>query len=534
MTIKKQISFGIGTIIALVILNAVIGTISSRTVSGLIEQSVQESVPHAFLAADGRYQASQMQQYLTDASLTQENAAIEEAEKAHAALTRDMEAFVQMYTKEGNTQALSDLKKIESDAAELMTAGKQMKNAYAQSDSQGDVAMKKFDQLAASLANDVEAMKEAQMGEASENLMLSMEKSDSSSATTIILGIISVIVGCGAAFFTISMVNTAVKTLNHNVHMMVTNKDLTYSITLSGKNELTEIADNINDFVSSIKNTLEASQRAASENVSVAAELSTTTLSIGRQAEGACVIVNETTGRANAIKVEMNATLECTNEVMAMAVKAKQNLESAQLALRETIDSISETVEIESNMNDRLNSLTQEAAQVKNVLTVISDIADQTNLLALNAAIEAARAGEHGRGFAVVADEVRKLAERTQKSLIETNATVNVIVQSIMDMSEQMNTNVKRMAKLSTLSIEVEAQTDMAVNALVTTVKGMDDVAHKSTSNTERNDAIIDEIDKVRVMFASNARSVEEIAAASDHLHHVAETMLSEISVYKL
>ncbi|MDQ1298559.1 MAG: methyl-accepting chemotaxis protein, partial [Campylobacterota bacterium] len=57
---------------------------------------------------------------------------------------------------------------------------------------------------------------------------------------------------------------------------------------------------------------------------------------------------------------------------------------------------------------------------------------------------------------------------------------------------------------------------------------------HKSTSNTERNDAIIDEIDKVRVMFASNARSVEEIAAASDHLHHVAETMLSEISVYKL
>ncbi|MDQ1297884.1 MAG: methyl-accepting chemotaxis protein, partial [Campylobacterota bacterium] len=202
MTIKKQIFFGIGTIIALVILNAMIGTVSSRTVSGLIHQSVEESVPHAFLAADGRYQASQMQQYLTDASLTQENAAVEEAEKAHAALTRDMEAFVQMYTKEGNTQGLADLKKIEADAAELMKAGKQMKNAYAQSASQGDAAMKKFDQLAASLAEDVEAMKEAQMGEASQNLMLSMEKADSSSVTTIILGIVSVIVGCGVAFFT--------------------------------------------------------------------------------------------------------------------------------------------------------------------------------------------------------------------------------------------------------------------------------------------------------------------------------------------
>lgn len=534
MTIKQQISSGIGAIIVLIILNAVIGSISSRTVSKLIEQSVQESVPQAFLAADARYQASQIQQYLTDASLTHEKASVEEAEKAHAVLIRDMEAFAQMYTQEGNSKALANVKQIEADAAGLMAAGVHMKNAYAQSDLQGNIAMKKFDQMAASLADAVTAMKEEQISEASENLILSMNKSDSSSVITIILGIISVIIGFWAAFFTISMVNTAVKTLNHNVQMMVTNKDLTYSIILSGKNELTEIANNINDFVYSLKNTMETSQRAASENVSVAAELSATTLAIGRQAEGASLIVNETTEKANAGKVEMNAALECTNEVMVMAVKAKETLESAQLSLRETIDSIRETVEIESNMNNRLNSLTQEAAQVKNVLTVISDIADQTNLLALNAAIEAARAGEHGRGFAVVADEVRKLAERTQKSLIETNATINVIVQSILDMSEQMNTNVKRMVKLSTLSLEVEAQTDMAVNALVTTVKGMDDVAHKSTSNTKRNDTIIDEIDKIRVMFASNARSTEEIAAASEHLHHVAETMLSEISVYKL
>ncbi|MDE7173046.1 MAG: methyl-accepting chemotaxis protein [Helicobacter sp.] len=157
--------------------------------------------------------------------------------------------------------------------------------------------------------------------------------------------------------------------------------------------------------------------------------------------------------------------------------------------LEQTASAIEEITSSMQNVSARTNEVITQSEEIKNVIGIIRDIADQTNLLALNAAIEAARAGEHGRGFAVVADEVRNLAERTGKSLSEIEANTNTLIQGINDMADSIKEQAQGISQVNEAVGQLEAITQENLNIanhsseISTTVE---QIAEKIMADVER------------------------------------------------
>jgi methyl-accepting chemotaxis protein len=245
-------------------------------------------------------------------------------------------------------------------------------------------------------------------------------------------------------------------------------------------------------------------------------------------------LVHKTVEEGNAVYQLLNSSVEDSIETTQKVQSAATRLTDAQDTIKNLVKNVNETAEKEHEMATALADLSTDADNVKSVLTIISDIADQTNLLALNAAIEAARAGEHGRGFAVVADEVRKLAERTQHSLSEINATINIIVQAIMDTGSQMDHNSKTINALVERTNEVDDKIDHAISEIAETsviAKNSEKVSKELASSTQK---IIDNINALNTISTQNSESVETIDEKALSLQKDAQSLNEQLNLFKV
>jgi len=350
----------------------------------------------------------------------------------------------------------------------------------------------------------------------------------------IIMALIDLFIVIALIFVLRNTVSRPLENLKHKAEDLASGEgDLTQQIEVNSRDEIGQTSAQFNNFIAKVRDIISAAKSSSNENSEVANTLSKTALEVGNRAEDTSRVVKETNKMSQNIKYELESSLQEAKKSKQEIENANQKLENAKTQILQMAAQVGKSANTEIEMAHKITQLSSDTEQVKDVLTVISDIAEQTNLLALNAAIEAARAGEHGRGFAVVADEVRKLAERTQKSLSEINATINVVVQAISDTSEQMNINSKEMEQLIDIANRVETDiNDTSVimnNATLASEKTVQDYIETGA----KIDSIVEQVKQVHDNTETNTKSIEEISNGAEHLNTLTDELNNVLGKFK-
>ncbi len=322
---------------------------------------------------------------------------------------------------------------------------------------------------------------------------------------------------------------TPISKIADSINTVTTNNDLTVLAKESGKDEVSMISKDFNRLLQRLRGTVEEAKHSALQNSELAIKLSETSTKIKSGANEQAKLAQQESANSKSIQNSIELLVEEAKANRTNIENASYGLKSTKNQIANMVSSIHKQAESESALADKLNRLSEDAEQVKSVLTVISDIADQTNLLALNAAIEAARAGEHGRGFAVVADEVRKLAERTQKSLTEINSTISVIVQSINDASEEMSKGSQGAKEISKKSIAIEETVNESVGIINALSVDIEKLANESIQNAQSIGNSAKQIEFISSLSTQNANETKEIADASMQMQEMAKELSKKL-----
>ncbi|MCC4833349.1 methyl-accepting chemotaxis protein [Shewanella sp. 10N.7] len=310
--------------------------------------------------------------------------------------------------------------------------------------------------------------------------------------------------------------------------------DLTLRLSEAGQDELNQIAQNFNIFTDKIQKLVTSVADSVSESHTLANDLST--------------ISSQANQISSNVQMETENVATAINEMSMTAAEVASNAQAAASSANVADSEADKTAEIVDNAIVKIGDLSTElqqteivakglkvsSSQIGQILDVIVGIAEQTNLLALNAAIEAARAGEAGRGFAVVADEVRTLASRTQDSTREINGIIDAIREAI----ENVNQSVERAITQSDETVTETQKVEAALNSIKTAIGDISQMNIQIAGATEEQSAVISELNmnitRINDMSVENKTHNEQLSNSSIQIAEGSTQLESIVGNFKV
>ncbi|MAX25776.1 MAG: hypothetical protein CMJ19_14855 [Phycisphaeraceae bacterium] len=347
--------------------------------------------------------------------------------------------------------------------------------------------------------------------------------------------LIPIVIGLVMAFF---MSRQIVRPINHTIAMLKNiaqgDGDLTQRVNEKNKDELGELGHWFNTFVAHIQQLIQQVAKTTNLVSQSANEIANTSDSVASGMSAQAMKSTEISSAVEEMSASIQQVAQQTSQASTDASEAGTYAREGGEVVRQTIEGMKSISQVVSDSASAINELGKRSEQIGQIINVINDIADQTNLLALNAAIEAARAGEHGRGFAVVADEVRKLAERT------TTATEEV-AQSIAAIQSETGLAVKRISDGTHVvdeGVELATQADQALASIMDSsskVAAMiQNIAAAADQQSSASELISQNINNINTVTSESAQSVSQTARSTSELCEISRQLETLVGRFKI
>jgi methyl-accepting chemotaxis protein len=473
-------------------------------------------------------------QYMTDASLTRDTAVIENEAKPNIENAKKMiDEFLTIGNEGGHHQELLNVKK---DLDDLWRVGNSMFEAYGQDIEKGNRVMSEFDGISEKVIKAIADVVYKENVEEDGGVDKSLKGVEKSLKVAVVILSLGMAIGGVILFYLIYMNKSITHPLTKLVKAAneIAAGDLSVEIEgLKTNNEIGELAQDFNKMVNSLRKILSdvgdgiVKLAASAENLSESAvQIVEGSQDQNMKTSQVATASQELNSTINDVTSNASSAAESARDANRVASSGGEIVEKSIISINSIADTSRETAKVMSVLGNRSN-------EVGAIIKVIDDIANQTNLLALNAAIEAARAGEQGRGFAVVADEVRKLAEKTSEATKEIGDTIKVIQEDTGRAISSMDKEIEAVEDGVSLAKDAGEALKEIVGKVDTVSSMIEQIATASEQESAAAEQIGGDIETVANISQQTFESAQKIAAGSQDIAILAYNLRSSVTSFK-